>query len=298
MIYAFIQAHRNEYHVVKMCQVLGVSKSGFYKWQANLVSGQLSERHAKREEIKQKIAQAYHESRGIYGSPRIHEDLEAWGYSVCERTIGRYMREMGLSALPEPKFQVTTDSAHDQFIYPNLLERKFQVATPNTAWVSDITYIWTMEGWLYLASVMDLFSRKIVGWSLDVTMKTELPLAALKQALIIRDPDATLIHHSDRGSQYCSTEYIDCLRGKEIQISMSRKGEPYDNACIESFHASLKKELIYRTRYKTRAEAKAAIGWYIDSFYNPKRRHSTLDYLSPVEYEKKQFHLFSETLVS
>lgn len=139
------------------------------------------------------------------------------------------MKEMGLCALPEAKFQVTTDSRHDQFIYPNLLERKFQVATPNTAWVTDITditYIWTMESWLYLASVMDLFSRKIVGWSLAVTMKTELLLAALKQALIFRNPDATLIHHSDRGSKYCSTEYIDCLKGKEIQISMSRKGAP------------------------------------------------------------------------
>ncbi|WP_077591254.1 IS3 family transposase [Planococcus lenghuensis] len=298
MIYAFIQAHRDDYHVVKMCDVLGVSRSGFYKWRDLLTGGQLSAQQERREEIKQKIARSYHESHGIYGSPRVHEDLEAWGYSVCERTVGRYMKEMGLRAIPEEKFQVTTDSAHDQFVYPNLLERKFRVAEPNKAWVADITYIWTMEGWLYLASVMDLFSRKIVGWSLDVTMKTELPLEALQQAITLRRPDATLIHHSDRGSQYCAADYVDVLKAKEIQISMSRKGDPYDNACIESFHASLKKELVYRTRYKTRAEARAAIGWYIDSFYNTRRRHSTLNYRSPDEYEKTQKHVFIERAVS
>lgn len=299
MIYAFIQAHRDEYHVVKMCRVLGVSKSGFYKWRQSLISGQLSEQQERREEIKQKIARSYHESHGIYGSPRIHEDLEAWGYSVCERTVGRYMKEMGLRAIPEGKFQVTTDSAHGQFVYPNLLERKFRVAAPNTAWVADITYIWTMEGWLYLASIMDLFSRKIVGWSLDVAMKINLPLEALKQAITLRNPEEnTLTHHSDRGSQYCASDYVDCLKEKKIQISMSRKGDPYDNACIESFHASLKKELVYRTRFKTRAEARAAIGWYIDSFYNTRRRHSTLNYLSPDEYEKSQYHFFSERAIS
>lgn len=298
MIFEFILAHRDEYRVVKMCSVLGVSKSGFYKWQDNLLKGLLSEQLTKREEIEQKIARSYHESHGIYGSPRIYEDLKAWGYSVCERTVGRYMKKMGLCALHKPKFQVTTDSAHQQFIYPNLLERKFQVAAPNKAWVADITYIWTMEGWLYLASVMDLFSRKIVGWSLDVTMKTDLPFEALQQAIALRNPDKTLIHHSDRGSQYCSDEYTDCLKEKEIHISMSRKGDPYDNACIESFHASLKKELIYRTRYKTRAEAKAAIGWYIDSFYNQRRRHSTLDYLSPNEYEKAHRIPFTQPVAS
>jgi putative transposase len=298
VIYAFIHAHRDDHRVVKMCRVLGVSKSGFYKWLDHLAGGQLSERQAQREAIKQKIARSYHESHGVYGSPRVQKDLEAWGYSVCERTVGRYMNAMGLRALPEAKFQVTTDSAHDQFVYPNLLERKFQVAKPNTAWVADITYIWTMEGWLYLASVMDLFSRKIVGWSLDAAMKTELPLEAIKRAIAFRNPDETLIHHSDRGSQYCSADYVDCLKDKEIQISMSRKGDPYDNACIESFHASLKKELVYRARYKTRVEAQAAIGWYIDSFYNSRRRHSTLGYLSPDNYEKTQRHLFLERTVS
>lgn len=298
MIFAFIQAHRDEYHVVKMCSVLGVSTSGFYKWHNSLFTCQLSKKRTKRKEIEQKIARSYHESHGIYGSPRVYEDLKAWGYSVCERTVGRYMKKLGLCALHETKFQVTTDSAHQQFVYPNLLERKFQVAAPNKAWVTDITYIWTMEGWLYLASVMDLFSRKIVGWSLDVTMKTDLPLEALQQAMALRNPDKTLIHHSDRGSQYCSEEYTDCLKEKEIRISMSRKGDPYDNACIESFHASLKKELIYRNRYKTRAEAQAAIGWYIDSFYNQRRRHSTLGYLSPSDYERAHNFSFTKKLVS
>lgn len=281
-----------------MCRVLGVSKSGFYKWHSRLTGGQLSEQQVRREELKQKIAYSFHESHGIYGSPRIRQDLVSWGYLVCERTVGRYMKEINLRALPKEKFQVTTDSAHDQFVYPNLLERQFRTPAPNRAWVADITYVWTMEGWLYLASVMDLFSRKIVGWSLDVTMRKELPLAALKQAISLRSPNETLIHHSDRGAQYCSSDYVDCLQENQIQISMSRKGDPYDNACIESFHASLKKELIYRTRYKTRAEAKAAIGWYIEEFYNSRRRHSYLNYLSPNDYEKKQGPHLMETLSS
>lgn len=276
-----------EYSVVKMCKVLGVAKSGFYKWRGLQVSGEQTKRQERRQELVQKIFQSYHESHGTYGSPRIVKDLETWGYAVCERTVGRIMKEVGICAVPERKFQVTTDSNHNQFVYPNLLERQFQVDEPNTVWVSDITYIWTLEGWLYLASVMDLFSRKIVGWSLGVTMKTELPLDALQNALLRRNPGKETIHHSDRGSQYCSDKYIECLEKSHFNISMSRKGDPYDNACIESFHATLKKELIYRNRFRTREEAWKAIGHYIDVFYNLRRRHSTLGYLSPEDYEKK-----------
>ncbi|PKH11050.1 IS3 family transposase, partial [Planomicrobium sp. MB-3u-38] len=197
------------------------------------------------------------------------------------------MKELELCALPVKQFVTTTDSNHSQFVYPNLLERQFNVDQPNKVWVADITYIWTMEGWLYLASVMDLFSRKIVGWSLDVTMKAELPLGALQEALLLRNPSGEPIHHSDRGSQYCSEKYTECLNTGKFKISMSRKGDPYDNACIESFHATIKKELIYRRRFRTREDARKAIGHYIDDFYNLRRRHSTLGYLSPESYEKK-----------
>lgn len=284
--------------MVKMCQVLKVSKSGYYKWCSQQATDHRTARQLWQEELKQNIAKSYHESFGTYGSPRILEDLKEWGFSVSERTVGRHMKEMGLRAVPEEKFMVTTDSKHNQFIYPNLLERKFLVDEPNTVWVADITYIWTMEGWLYLASVMDLFSRKIIGWSLEATMVTELPLQALEKAILLRNPDGEPIHHSDRGSQYCSTGYVKCLQEKNFQISMSRKGDPYDNACIESFHATLKKELIYRTRFKTRKEAKKAISYYIDVFYNTQRRHSTLGYVSPEAYEKKAANYLLQSVVS
>lgn len=281
-----------------MCIILGVSRGGFYKWRTQLITGKRTTRQLHREELLQKIAQSHHESYGTYGSPRILEDLKAQGYSICERTVGRYMKELKLCAVPAQKFVNTTDSNHRKFVYPNLLERRFEVDKPNTVWVTDITYIWTLEGWLYLASVMDLFSRKIVGWSLDVTMKTELPLGALQEALLLRNPASEPIHHSDRGSQYCSDEYIECLKKAEFKISMSRKGDPYDNACIESFHATIKKELIYRHRFSTREQARKAIGHYIDDFYNSRRRHSTLDYLSPENYERKYTSLVSDRLVS
>ncbi|TFD99695.1 IS3 family transposase [Jeotgalibacillus sp. R-1-5s-1] len=272
---------------MKMCKVLEVSKSGFYKWRQEQNSEKRRARQAWQEELKQKIKRSYYESYGLYGSPRIHQDLKSWGYSVSERTIGKLMKEMGLSASPKEKFVVTTDSNHDQDVYPNHLNRTFDVDAPNEAWVSDITYIRTREGWLYLASVMDLFSRKIVGWSLDSTMKKELPLDALQQALLLRNPTGPLIHHSDRGSQYCADDYTKELDRHQIQISMSRKGDPYDNACIESFHATLKKELVYRHHFSTREEARKEISRYIGEFYNLRRRHSTLGYLSPVAYEKK-----------
>lgn len=288
MKFEFIQAHQDEYRVVKMCEVLNVSKSGYYKWLH--LKDEVSERKERQDELRRKISKSYHESGGTYGSPRIHQDLLEWGYIVSQKTVARLMREMELTAIPESKYITTTDSNHEEFVYPNLLERQFMVEAPNTAWVADITYIWTLEGWLYLASIMDLFSRKIVGWSLDVTMKKELPLEALEVALTLRQPQGELIHHSDRGSQYCSTEYIQTLNNYEesqVGISMSRKGDPYDNACIESFHATIKKELIYRRRFRTRKEAIDSITHYINHFYNGKRRHSTLGYLSPNDFEKK-----------
>jgi putative transposase len=268
-----------------MCQVLKVSTSGYYKW-LKQQSSPPSEKEKYRVEIQQKISKSFHESFGTYGSPRVHDDLIDWGYTISQKTVARMMREMGLKATQPEKFMVTTDSNHDLNIYPNILNRQFSVDEPNQVWVSDITYIWTLEGWVYLASVMDLFSRKIVGYSLADHMKKELAIQALNMAIIQRQPGKELLHHSDRGSQYCSHDYIDILKGKEMNISMSKKGDPYDNACIESFHATLKKDLIYRRRFKTKVEAIKAVSYHISSFYNEKRKHSTLGNSSPNQFER------------
>ncbi|QQZ11516.1 IS3 family transposase [Heyndrickxia vini] len=286
-MYAFIQAHSDEYAVWKMCKVLEVSTSGYYKW-LRVQNNPLSKKEYYRLEIQQKISRSFHESYGTYGSPRVHDDLMEWGYSISQKTVARMMKEMGLRATPIEKYVVTTDSNHDLTIYPNLLNRQFDVEEPNKVWVADITYIWTLEGWLYLSSIMDLFSRKIVGWSLATHMKKELAIQALNMAIVSRQPEDGFIHHSDRGSQYCSHDYIDILKEQNAQISMSKKGDPYDNACIESFHATIKKDLIYRRRFKTREEAVKAINYYISSFYNGKRKHTTLDNCSPNQFEKKQ----------
>jgi putative transposase len=269
-----------------MCKVLNVSPSGYYKW-LNKQNTPPSEKEAYRLEIKQKISKSFHESYGTYGSPRVHADLVEWGYIISKKTVARLMKEMGLKATQKEKYVTTTDSNHDLQVYPNLLNRKFKVEDPNQAWVTDITYIWTLEGWLYLASVMDLFSRKIVGWSMASHMKKELCIQALNMAIISRQPGEGLIHHSDRGSQYCSNDYTDILVDKKMEISMSKKGDPYDNACIESFHATIKKDLIYRRRFATRAEAIKVINHYINSFYNERRKHSTLENCSPNQFERK-----------
>jgi len=282
----FIQTHSDEHAVVKMCKVLEVSSSGYYKWLKKQNNPQ-SEKEAYRLEIQQKISKAFHESYGTYGSPRVHADLVEWGYIISQKTVARIMKEMGLKATPKEKFVVTTDSNHDLNIYPNLLDRQFDVDEPNRAWVTDITYIWTLEGWIYLSSVMDLFSRKIVGWSMASHMRKELCIQAMNMAIISRQPEEGLIHHSDRGSQYCSNDYIDILKEQKMQISMSKKGDPYDNACIESFHATIKKDLIYRRRFKTKSEAIKAINYYISNFYNERRRHSTLGNCSPNQFEGK-----------
>jgi putative transposase len=280
-----------------MCKVLDVSPSGYYKWLKNQ-SREQSEKEVYRKEVLQKICKSFHESEGTYGSPRVHDDLVEWGYTISQKTVARMMHEMGLTATPKERYVVTTDSKHDLNIYPNLVKRQFNVEEPNQIWVSDITYIWTLEGWVYLSSVMDLFSRKIVGWSLSSNMKKELSIQALNMAITTRQPADGLIHHSDRGSQYCSHEYTDILKERKMKISMSRKGDPYDNACIESFHATIKKELIYRRRFKTRNEAIKAINYYISSFYNERRKHSTLGYLSPNKFERSFHQSLEKYLIS
>lgn len=268
-----------------MCEVLEVSKSGYYKW----FHADPSEQEKLKEKIEKKIHHIFMEYQGTYGSPRITKALHKLSdsdYHISEKTVGRYMAEMGLKAVPEEPYIVTTDSNHNQPIYPNLLDRSFNPKAPDHAWVTDITYIWTSEGWLYLATVMDLFSRKIIGWNMGDKLTKDLCLVALDRTLGVRQPSNQLIHHSDRGSQYASKEYIARLKAHDIQISMSRRGNCYDNACIESFHATIKKERVYRQRYKTREEAKMDILKYITAFYNERRMHSTLNYKSPNEFER------------
>ncbi len=265
-----------------MCEVLKVSTSGYYKWILN----EPGEREEKKKEIMKMIRRIFHENRSVYGSPRITYELRDLGVCISEKTVGRYMKEMNLCATPKKKYIQTTDSNHSNPIYPNLLQRNFHSEAPDRVWVSDITYIWTSEGWLYLATVMDLFSRKIVGWSIDQSLTKDLALQALDRATLMREPSDELIHHSDRGSQYTSNEYIERLSEHDIKISMSRKGDCFDNACIESFHATIKKELIYRTHFKTREEAKWEVWKYIMTFYNAKRKHSTIDYYSPNQFER------------
>lgn len=270
-----------------MCAVLGVSKSGYYNWKENQNSEQ-TKQQLYREEVKQKIRQFFYESMGTYGSPRVHMDLLEDGYNVSERTVGRYMKEMGLRATPPEKYKATTQSDHGYPVYPNLIGRNFHTDGPNKVWTGDMTYIWTREGWLYLSVLIDLYSRLIVGWSLTNHMRADGPLEALNRAIALRQPEKDLIHHTDQGSQYASKDYVQRLKDIEACISMSQKGTPYDNATSESFFATLKKEVIYRRDFKTRKEAIQAISWYITMFYNKKRRHSYNNYLSPEQFEIDQ----------
>lgn len=277
-----------------MCKVLKVSTSGYYKWLKIQNRTGASEAEQYKQELKQKVAKSFHESLGTYGSPRIFDDLVEWGYRVSQKTVARLMNELGISAKPKKRYVKTTDSSHNLRAYPDLIRRNFHTLEPNRIWVSDITYVRTLQGWLYLASLMDLFSRKIVGWNYGSQMTKELTVEALNNALITRKPREGLIHHSDQGVQYCCNDYTQMLNEKGILISMSRKGDPYDNACIESFHATIKKEFIYRRRFKTRDEAVKAIDDYI-VFYNGQRKHSTLGNLSPEKFEKQSIIIRAET---
>lgn len=265
-----------------MCKLLGVSRSGFYAW---LERGESSRAKANRELLKE-IREIHEESGETYGALRIHAELRR-GKPVGKNRVARLLAESGLRARAPRRFKVqTTDSKHNHPIAPNLLKEAAPTTRTNEVWVADITYIDTSEGWLYLASIMDLHSRKIVGWSMQDNMRTGLVLAALDMALESRDPSAGLIHHSDRGSQYASRAYRKALETRGLLASMSGKGNCYDNAAKESFFHSLKTELVYRTRFKTRREAKLRVFDWIEGFYNRRRLHSSLGYLSPLEFEE------------
>jgi putative transposase len=268
--------------VAVLCRVLGVSRSGYYAWR----SREPGPAEVRRKELTDEVKEIHAEVKGRYGSPRIHAELVARGTACCENTVARLMREAGIAAKTRRKFRQTTDSNHPHPVAENLLDREFDPDEPNTSWVADVTYIPTGEGWLNLAAVVDLFSRMVVGWSMAATMTSRLVVDALEMALVRRLPGSGLVAHSDRGSQYASEHYRRRLAEERIACSMSRRGNCWDNAPMESFFASLKKELVHDENYATRDQARASIFEYIEAFYNRVRRHSTLGYVAPAEYER------------
>ena len=283
MKYQFIAHHYEEFKITVMCRVLGVSRSGYYAWCKRPTSA----RKMADQSLSEQIELIHQNSRQTYGSVRIQVELAENGITCGHNRVAGLMREIGLNAKQNRKFKIiTTDSNHNQPIAPNLLDRDFTARQPNQKWLTDITFIPTDEGWLYLAAVLDLYARRIVGWAMAETLERQLVLAALRMALETRQPLAGLLHHSDRGSQYASQDYRDVLTQYQIQASMSRKGNCYDNAPMESFFGTLKTELIHHRHYLTRMEAKTDIFEYIEVFYNRLRRHSALGYLCPVAFEE------------
>jgi putative transposase len=279
--FGFISEEKVAFPIVVLCRVLGVSPSGYYASQARPVSP-----HARRDgELAEQIATSHRASKRRYGSPRVYADLKADGVRVGRKRVARLMREKRLVALCRRRYRTTTDSKHSFPIAPNLLERDFTAHGPDESWVTDITFIWTRQGWLYLAAILDVFSRRVVGWATGQHVDRHLALAALDMALAKRCPGRGLVHHSDRGSTYASRDYRRALRSRGIRCSMSRKGDCWDNAVAESFFATLKREMEEIDNLESWAAANLSIGEYIDGFYNPRRRHSALNYSSPIEFE-------------
>ena len=283
MRYAFIAVHVAQFPMRLMCRALEVSISGFYAWRKRPAS----RRGMKNRLLVDRIKAIHKRSRKTYGSPRVHVQLVAEGERCGRGRVERLMRANGIRAKQKRKFVVTTDSKHCLPVAENILKRKFDVDEPNRVWSSDITYIPTDEGWLYLAGVLDLCSRTAVGWSMSETLEKRLVLDALNMAYRRRRPGKGLIHHSDRGSQYASYDYANLLKSYGMRMSMSRKGDCWDNAVMESFFGTLKKELVHHRKYRTRAEARQDIFEFIEVFYNRERLHSSLGYMSPAAYERR-----------
>ena len=276
-----IRAHAGRFPVTLMCQTLAVSLSGYYAW----VARPESRRTAENRQLLAQIRVIHAESRSTYGSPRVHATLQAQGQRIGEHRVARLMRASALRAKTVKKWRATTDSAHQYPVVPNTLNRQFAVAHPNQVWAGDITYVWTAEGWLYLAVVLDLYSRRVIAWGMGSRLTQELATAALTMAVEHRRPASGVLHHTDRGSQYAATLYRELLAGHGLTASMSRRGNCWDNAVVESFFHTLKTELVYHRRYITREEARQDIFEWIEVFYNRTRRHSTLGYRSPAEFE-------------
>jgi transposase InsO family protein len=285
MTYRFIDAHLSQWPVRLLCQTLEVSPAGYYAWRQRPRRAQ-EQRH---DTLLVEIRAIHAEVKARYGSPRIHKELVARGHACCVNTVAKLMRDNDIQAKTARRFRVrTTDSNHDLPVADNLLDRQFNPSQANEAWVADITYIPTREGWLYLAAVEDLYSRRVVGWSMADHVESRLVVDALELAVQRRLPDEGLLAHSDRGSQYASEHYQRLLGKHGITCSMSRRADCWDNAPMESFFASLKKELVHDADFATKAETRAAIVEYIEVFYNNQRRHSSLGYVSPAEYEQSE----------
>ena len=282
MRFRFIDQAKKEFPASRLCRLMGVSQSGYFAWKDRPAS------RRQRDDLVMlvHVRSAYSLSNETYGSPRMVRELQDQGFAVGRRRIARLMRENGMHARQKRRFKRTTDSHHAFPVAPNIIAQDFAATGPNQKWGADISYIWTREGWLYLAVVIDLFARRVVGWAVSDRLHRKLALHALQMAITMRRPPPDLIHHSDRGSQYCSLDYQAMLKANGITISMSGKGNCYDNAMVETLFKTLKSEMIWKTVFQTRHEAQTAIARYIDGFYNPIRRHSSLDYMSPAQFER------------
>lgn len=283
MKYAWIQEHQKEFSVVVLCEVLEVSPSGYYAW----LHRQPAVDKNRTQQMLQAVTVSYLQSDRIYGYRKVYKDLQEWSIAGCSETVRRVMKRLGYSAQIKPKYIVTTESDHSFAVADNLLDRDFSATAPNQKWVADITYIPTQEGWLFLAAVLDLFSRRIVGWAMSQWINEALVSSALQMAIRHRRPGPGLLHHSDRGSQYASDGYQNILHQVGMVCSMSRKGNCWDNAVMERFFGSLKREWVKDKIYPTREDAKKDLFKYIEWFYNTQRRHATLDYQTPAAVEEQ-----------
>jgi putative transposase len=284
--YRFILAEKAHHSIARLCQVLGVARSGYYAWCRRTPS----HRSRADQALTVQIRTIHQQSRATYGAPRIHAELHAQGVRCGRKRIARLMRQAGLVGCHRRRRRSLTRRAPDRHPAPDLVQRDFQVARPNQLWVADLTYLATGEGWLYLAVILDVFSRQVVGWAMASHLRADLAIAALDLALWRRQPEHGLIHHSDQGSQYTALTFGDCLRQAGLVASMGSAGDAYDNAVVEAFFATLKSELAAAQPWPTRQAARTAVFDFIECWYNPRRRHSTLDYLSPIDYERRWQH--------
>lgn len=282
MRFAFIGQYQGGLMQTELCRLLQVSDRGYRAWR----SRPISQRQRDDMILLAHIREQHRLSLNSYGRPRMTEEIKEMGFHVGHRRIGRLMKENDISVIRSRKYKVTTDSAHNLNVAPNLLDRDFHADAPNQKWVGDISYIWTCEGWLYLSVIIDLYSRRVIGWAVSSRMKKDLAIRALNMAIALRKPPKGCIH-PDRGSQYCSHDYQKILHQHSFQVSMSGKGNCYDNAAVETFFKTLKAELIWRHTWHTRRQAETALFQYINGFYNPRRRHSALGCKSPLAFEQK-----------
>jgi transposase InsO family protein len=282
MRFQFIKDHQDEFPVTRACQELEVSPSGYYAWRHRPPSA----REMANQELFKKIEAVYNDNEGVYGSPRIYHELKSQGVACSKNRVARLMKLRRLRAKRVRRYKSTTKRNKKHRAAPNLLKRDFTTDRPDHKWLSDITYISTQEGWLYLAAILDLYTRRIVGWAMSKRMTGDLTRTALRMAIGQRRPTAGLIHHSDQGSQYTDHAYQALLKAEGVQISMNGVGTWYDNAPMESFFGTLKNERVHHRVYRTRDEARSDLFYYIEAFYNRRRRHSSLDYLSPEAYEQ------------